>query len=708
MKFRQLLILTFLLPFLLGGQTPDRTVFSAGFFAGLNYNFHTAGFTQLPGYPSCCPEYEFADGIGASFGILADFPLNEVLTNSGFELRLSFDALDTEFNEMENNVGNVAVIDPNNPDNTQIVDADINHRINTQLSTFSLEPTFRYSIDNLNLYGGFKFGIPILSGFNQSETLVRPEFVVFDNGMLQRNLQSADEIPDINGFLAFISLGAGYELPLSEKFFIMPEARFFLPLNDVNSTNWNANHIRFSSAFKYYFKKDPVKPIKYDTTRIQDTLIVEDGNIPVEQIRLIDTDISTEEVETEDEILSKTIIKESYERRIPVKNDLTALLKGEINNVNEIVIEEFETEQGFPLLPYIFFKEGSSNLSMTKQNLILPENITKFNEDSLTWNTIEIYSNMLNVIGSRLGQNPESKITVIGTNNNKGVEKNNLALSEKRAAAVKDYLVNVWGISPDRVNLKSRNLPQIPGNPENEDGIKENQRAEIYSNNLDITGPVFLKDIIKKSNPPEILIEPFVKSENKDANVDYNLKISQGDKVIRDLDKSEIKDSYNWNILEEPVPELEDDISIRLVANDNMGQTASDEKTTKIKQLTIRKKRYELKNDKRYEKFALIVFDFDKADLNNKHKKVLDDIKSRIEPNSEIIIEGYTDRIGNESYNKNLSERRAEAVKSYLDVDDSRVSLKAIGESRLLFDNNTPYGRSYSRTVLITIETPVK
>ncbi|MCC6917277.1 OmpA family protein [Nitrosomonas sp.] len=75
------------------------------------------------------------------------------------------------------------------------------------------------------------------------------------------------------------------------------------------------------------------------------------------------------------------------------------------------------------------------------------------------------------------------------------------------------------------------------------------------------------------------------------------------------------------------------------------------------------------------------LFDFDKAILKPAGKQALDDFAANLEGvNYDLIIAvGYTDRIGSEAYNKNLSVKRAEAVKSYL------VS-KGIGSDRIFTD----------------------
>lgn len=75
------------------------------------------------------------------------------------------------------------------------------------------------------------------------------------------------------------------------------------------------------------------------------------------------------------------------------------------------------------------------------------------------------------------------------------------------------------------------------------------------------------------------------------------------------------------------------------------------------------------------------LFDFDKAVLKPAGKQGLDDFAANLEGvNYDLIIAvGYTDRIGPEAYNKNLSVKRAEAVKNYL------VS-RGIGADRIFTD----------------------
>lgn len=714
MKKTVFLILIFCSLTLQSKEDGRRDYNSFGFFAGLNYNMHSSFFRTLPNLPCCSPMFESATGIGISIGALADFQTNNIIKYSGFDLRLSFDMLDAEFNVLEPNVGNTIkqdLIDKNNPANTPVDKVEINHNLLVGLSVISLEPTFRYSpIYDLNLHLGIKFGIPVSSSFNQSSTIISPDYVVFkEEGGYKRNVASGQKIPEINGFMASLALGAGYEFQLSKKLYMVPEIRYFLALNDVNSDTWKANHLRFDVAFKYYSIKDPEVPVIRDTIVTKDTNYVYNAFIDKPNTKLIDTEVKETKDETDERVFITHNIKEHYETQIPKEIKLTAKITGQIDDVKQIVIEEFETDEGFPLLPYIFFQKGKSDLSSTTQNQLSKNEINQFNEDSLEWNTLRIYDNLLNLVGSRMKANPKSTIIVTGTNSGKGLEENNIVLSEERANSVKNYLADVWGIDNSRISTKSRNLPSVPGNPDTEDGTTENQRAEITSDNYEILKPVFLKDIIKVSNPPSVNFKPVVSSTDEKSQIDYNLEIKQGNKTLRNISNSEIgTDGYTWNILDNPQPLFEEPIEINLNARDQFNNIATDKKVTQVQQLTIKKKRFELKDDNKIEKFALIVFDFDKATLSERHKKVLDEIKNRIEPNSQITIEGYTDRIGTPEYNKQLALKRAEEVKKYLNAEDSKVTVKAIGQDELLYDNDLPQGRNYSRTVLVKIITPIK
>lgn len=81
------------------------------------------------------------------------------------------------------------------------------------------------------------------------------------------------------------------------------------------------------------------------------------------------------------------------------------------------------------------------------------------------------------------------------------------------------------------------------------------------------------------------------------------------------------------------------------------------------------------------------LFGFDKSKLQAGSKPILDEAAAKIKANPAVglvLVTGHTDRIGSESYNQKLSERRANEVKDYLvsqGVDASRLQAVGKGES---------------------------
>ena len=76
-------------------------------------------------------------------------------------------------------------------------------------------------------------------------------------------------------------------------------------------------------------------------------------------------------------------------------------------------------------------------------------------------------------------------------------------------------------------------------------------------------------------------------------------------------------------------------------------------------------------------------------------------------PDSTIKVVGYTDSTGSDSYNQQLSEQRANAVKNALflkGVSASRMTALGMGKSNPIADNSTPEGRQLNRRVTIVIE----
>ena len=75
-------------------------------------------------------------------------------------------------------------------------------------------------------------------------------------------------------------------------------------------------------------------------------------------------------------------------------------------------------------------------------------------------------------------------------------------------------------------------------------------------------------------------------------------------------------------------------------------------------------------------------------------------------PTLGLGIEGNTDSVGSDAYNQSLSERRAEAVRSYLaqqGVPESSMTAKGLGETQPIASNSTAEGRQQNRRVELIV-----
>ena len=101
-------------------------------------------------------------------------------------------------------------------------------------------------------------------------------------------------------------------------------------------------------------------------------------------------------------------------------------------------------------------------------------------------------------------------------------------------------------------------------------------------------------------------------------------------------------------------------------------------------------------------------FDIDKAKLKTPAIEELDVYSGYMKRNPEkkIKVIGHTDSTGTEMYNQVLSEKRANAVKTYLTgqgIDGMRINTLGMGESSPVASNATKEGRAQNRRVEIEV-----
>ncbi len=104
-----------------------------------------------------------------------------------------------------------------------------------------------------------------------------------------------------------------------------------------------------------------------------------------------------------------------------------------------------------------------------------------------------------------------------------------------------------------------------------------------------------------------------------------------------------------------------------------------------------------------------VQFDFDSDTLTPSAKAVLDKVADAMKKNTlvKFEIQGHTDNVGAESYNDDLSLRRAESVKKYMmekGIAAERLQTIGYGSHRPIASNDTDEGRQMNRRIQFIIK----
>jgi outer membrane protein OmpA-like peptidoglycan-associated protein len=101
-------------------------------------------------------------------------------------------------------------------------------------------------------------------------------------------------------------------------------------------------------------------------------------------------------------------------------------------------------------------------------------------------------------------------------------------------------------------------------------------------------------------------------------------------------------------------------------------------------------------------------FDFNKATLRPDGKAAVGTAADTLRGTKErVVVTGYTDSVGSDTYNLKLSERRANTVRDALVADGiaaDRITTKGMGESNPVASNDTAAGRAQNRRVDIVAQ----
>lgn len=103
-----------------------------------------------------------------------------------------------------------------------------------------------------------------------------------------------------------------------------------------------------------------------------------------------------------------------------------------------------------------------------------------------------------------------------------------------------------------------------------------------------------------------------------------------------------------------------------------------------------------------------VMFDTGRSELKSGGMRKIDQLAQFLteHPQRRVEIDGFTDSVGSDSYNEELSQRRADSVKAALisrNVDPGRITTEGYGKAYPVASNNDSGGRQLNRRVEVVI-----
>ena len=407
---------------------------------------------------------------------------------------------------------------------------------------------------------------------------------------------------------------------------------------------------------------------------------------------------------------------------VPVSDYIASLppsAPAKYRNFRGLVIEENLVKELYPLLTYIFFDSGSAQIPNRYKLFTNASQTRNFNDTAIPGGTLQKYYHVLNIIGYRMQQFPNTKISIVGNNSDQSSIGETKDVSKQRGEVVFNYLTSIWNIDPSRIDVQSpRNLPKQPSSRRDQLGIVENRRTEIYSDDWEIMRPILIREVRRFHSPDTMHFQ--MKNGIADGLVarrEIEIRRKGGDwHTMADIGTTDpVSPPYNWGKDGDPETVADDQepyIAQLVVYSEDGRECRSNEVEVPVTIITNETKRRERLVDKTIDRYSLVLFKFDSDEAGPLNERILKTyVYDDIRPGAQIKVTGYTDIVGLEDRNLKLSQQRAGTVDRGIkkNVSSSKIAslnTEGVGETQPLFSNDLPEGRFYNRTVQVVIETP--
>lgn len=515
----------------------------------------------------------------------------------------------------------------------------------------------------------FDAGNPLVSSsFSQTEQIVAPDAVLYPEGTKIRTAASG-EFPGLGTSMG-VGGGLGAVFNVSNDVEFGPEIFYRYGLNSLtSSTTWNQSWIGAGITLRYrMFESEPPPPPPPPPPAPEPAPIVEAPAPEPEPSPLVIASLTTVPLEIRETVVTQT----------------------------------------FPLLPYLFFDSASVDLPAKYR---FSDAQSSFNERALAKETLPIYYRILDIIGSRMRQGAQSKLTITGTTDGEegATQEARQAIAEGRAQSAASYLSNRWGIGKDRLVIRTSAKPSNPSRQTYVEGGAENRRVELASADDALLGPI-VHTRFNEYVAVQAKHDFSTHVRNPERAERWNLNVTHhGTQVASRSGKLMPPETMTFNLNSEMTKQLGPVIGSvdTLRALLSIDQVGHDPASAEV-EFPLRK----TVSNFEVSRLSLIVFDYDRSDISDQNKEMMRKVvTASTREGSTAKIIGTTDKLGELEHNMELSQERANSVENFVRSIAPSLTIqevKGVGPEMLPYDNTLPEGRFYCRTVSLQITTPVR
>ncbi|MCU0425483.1 MAG: hypothetical protein MUF71_07645 [Candidatus Kapabacteria bacterium] len=643
----------------------DTTAIRFGLSGAYLFNQHRANFDTIPGIASCCrQQYGGASSQGWSVSAFVEYPVSRLTDFATMSLhgRISY------FQGLGANLSALETV------RIQGGNAQIRHELESQLTMLAFEPMLTVRLfKRLTASIGVQVGTFLQPSYQYRERILEPSDITYANGQTTFNA-SADALSAASPFQAALVGGMALELQVNRTGTILPtlEAFCVYPLTSVaNSVDWRVASLRLGASLRFSPFRTTELTAEEIEQRFQDSL---------QRVNAIAAKALAEAKESRKKELTAKIgemrpvfFGEEDSGSDSARSNGSGALDVRLGAENfSISVTKIPTIIRSLLVPKVYFSENSSIIpsryrifsSFTEtiqlNSELLEKNVPTLKPQKITLNG---YYQMLNIVGKRLQESPNSSFGIVGFASSK--EQNPKQLANARAVSVAAYFQNVWRISSSRISIRDTVIAASVAN-------EEWRAVEFRSNDENVLRPFEFQ---------------FEKKEVSPEGLELQLQIAAGQGLKQwDLEISQLSareaftlhtyqggatypEKYLWDIRQNP-PKSSENLSLKLSIDD----VSNNKFEAPIISLQVR----EVPTSKRREIFLIFPEAVQKipnlAGKINAAKSGKARLLAKFPPNTEIPF-------------------------SILPSDIRRQDL-----SSPMFDSSTPEGMAYNRTIMLEFE----